>query len=68
MSVRRIARPLGQQIRGHATALDVTAGGLRKQKQPDGAVRGDWSRVEVQRIFDAPLMETIFRAVSRPRA
>jgi len=29
-----------------------------------GAIRNDWRRSEIQSIFDAPLMETIYRAVS----
>ena len=29
----------------------------------DGTIRQDWRRSEIQRIFDAPLMETVYRAV-----
>ena len=32
----------------------------------DGSVRHDWRRSEIQRVFDAPLMETVYRAVSCP--
>lgn len=37
----------------------------KSRKQELGAVRSNWLRHEVQEIFDAPLMETVFRAVSR---
>jgi hypothetical protein len=36
----------------------------KSRKQELGAVRSNWLRHEVQEIFDAPLMETVFRAVS----
>lgn len=29
-----------------------------------GTVRHDWRRSEIQKIFDGPLMDTIFKAVS----
>ena len=44
--------------RGFATVAEIT-----KVARPD--VRNDWRRSEIQRIFDAPLMESIFRAVRR---
>lgn len=59
--------------RGHATAVDPPApgpgvsreeSGLSSSRYEPGAVRRDWRRSEIQRIFDGPLMETIFRAVS----
>jgi hypothetical protein len=37
----------------------------KSRKTELGAVRSNWLRHEVQEIFDAPLMETVFRAVSR---
>lgn len=49
--------------RGHAAAVDPPSGSSRRYL--DGDVRHDWRRSEIQRIFDAPLMETIYRAVSR---
>jgi hypothetical protein len=36
----------------------------KSRKTELGAVRSNWLRHEVQEIFDAPLMETVFRAVS----
>ncbi len=51
--------PVARLARGHAVAVEP-----RTAAPVDGAVRNDWSRAEVQRIFDGPLMETIFRAAS----
>ncbi|CAK9783174.1 biotin synthase [Cutaneotrichosporon oleaginosum] len=51
--------PVARLARGHAVAVEP-----RSTAPVDGAVRNDWSRAEVQRIFDGPLMETIFRAAS----
>ncbi len=51
--------------RGHAAAVDPPSQrSARTSSYEEGAVRNDWTRVEIQRIFDAPLMESIFRAVS----
>lgn len=47
--------------RGHAVAVDPRAPPLAAA---EGAVRSDWTRTDVQQIFDAPLMDTIFRAAS----
>jgi hypothetical protein len=49
-----------------SSAAALTSGFKAKsRKQELGAVRSNWLRHEVQEIFDAPLMETVFRAVSR---
>ena len=55
------------------TSLRASASSLRRNlatavdtpPQPRPDVRHDWRRSEIQRIFDAPLMETIFQAVSQ---
>jgi biotin synthase len=51
-------------VRGHAVAVDPAAAAAPSPSAPAGTVRSDWSRAEVQRVFDGPLMETIFRAAS----
>ncbi|GFZ51475.1 biotin synthase [Saitozyma sp. JCM 24511] len=48
--------------RCHAAAVDPPSGSSRRYL--DGDVRHDWRRSEIQRIFDAPLMETIYRAAT----
>ncbi|BEI81124.1 hypothetical protein CcaverHIS002_0202840 [Cutaneotrichosporon cavernicola] len=58
-TLRARALVVPRLARGHAVAVEA-----RTAPPADGAVRNDWSRAEVQRIFDGPLMETIFRAAS----
>lgn len=61
---RPALKPLvaARNARGHAAAVEVPTAARR---YVDGDVRHDWRRSEIQKIFDAPLMDTIFRAVSR---
>lgn len=63
-------RPL-TAYRSLATAIDHPAASktaaplkARSSNRQLGAVRSNWLRHEVQEIFDAPLMETVFKAVS----
>lgn len=58
--------PVLRNVRGHAAAVDPPAPGpgVSRQYFRDGDIRHDWRRSEIQKIFDGPLMETIFRAVS----
>ncbi|ODN88472.1 biotin synthase [Cryptococcus wingfieldii CBS 7118] len=77
MSVPRSLRPALKHAtapaatRGHAVAVDppfLPPTPHVQQPQPrrwvDGDVRHDWRRSEIQKIFDGPLMETIYRAAS----
>lgn len=49
--------------RGLATVADA-APAVAKVRPAFGTVRTDWRRSEIQKIYDGPLMETIFKAVS----
>lgn len=60
------ARPVLLQLRTLATVADQPPPAVPAVQYEDGAVRHDWRRSEIQRIYDAPLIETIFRAVGRP--
>lgn len=65
-------------IRGRATAVDPTDLSSRtatdsqssttistsKVTPPDGTVRHDWSREEVSKIYNSPLLPLVFRAAS----
>ena len=55
--------PLSTHVRALATVAESTV--IPRTRSADGVVRRDWRRSEIQRIFDGPLMETVFRAVSR---
>ncbi|TXT13580.1 hypothetical protein VHUM_00947 [Vanrija humicola] len=55
--------PVLRNARGHAVAVDPHPVAPARAAN-EGAVRNDWTRDEVQKIFDAPLMETIYRAAS----
>lgn len=61
----RALAPILTTARGHAVAVDPRpAPTTANRTATEGAVRSDWTRDEVQRIFDGPLMDTIFRAAS----
>jgi hypothetical protein len=64
-----VLAPTLRNARGHAAAVDPpshnTGTAASGRRYADGDVRNNWRRSEIQRIFDAPLMETIYRAVSR---
>lgn len=67
--IRRLAtaieHPSTSSSSSSASSATLTQGFKAKsRKQELGAVRSNWLRHEVQEIFDAPLMETVFRAVS----
>ena len=49
--------------RGLATVADA-APAVARVRPAFGTVRTDWRRSEIQKIYDGPLMETIFKAVS----
>lgn len=75
MSFARTLRPVLRSTaptasRGHAVAVDASflppspsVQQSEKRRYVDGDVRHDWRRSEIQKIFDAPLMEVIYRAV-----
>ena len=60
--------------RGRATAVDPTdiTGGSPasssldavKITPPEGTIRHDWSRAEVQQIYDSPLLDLVFRSAA----
>ncbi|KAK6904518.1 biotin synthase [Kwoniella mangroviensis CBS 10435] len=65
--------PLVRGTRGHAVAVDppylppnptANTSSQARPRYVDGDVRHDWRRSEIQKIFDAPLMETIYRAAT----
>lgn len=60
--------PALRNARGHAAAVEPPAPGpgVARAYYRDGDVRTNWRRSEIQKIFDGPLMETIFRAVTHP--
>jgi hypothetical protein len=61
-----------QSIRSLATAVEhpvsqpgnAAAFKAKSRRAELGAVRSNWLRHEIQEIFDGPLMETVFKAVS----
>jgi biotin synthase len=55
--------PLLRNVRGHAAAIEQPSFD-RPTHYEEGAIRHNWRRSEIQKIFDGPLMETVFRAVS----
>lgn len=75
MSFARSLRPVLRSTaptasRGHAVAVDApflppspSVQQSEKRRYVDGDVRHDWRRSEIQKVFDAPLMEIIYRAV-----
>ncbi|WVQ81611.1 biotin synthase [Cryptococcus sp. DSM 104549] len=73
-SVRPVLRPAAARpvvSRGHAVAVDApflppspSVQQAPKRRYVDGDLRHDWRRSEIQKIYDAPLMESIFRAAS----
>jgi biotin synthase len=46
-----------------ATVADAAPAQAQAVRPAFGSIRHDWRRSEIQKIFDAPLMETIFKAV-----
>lgn len=60
-----ISRPQASAklARGLATVADA-APAVARVRPAFGTVRNDWRRSEIQKIYDGPLMETIFKAVS----
>ncbi|KAK8843479.1 biotin synthase [Kwoniella newhampshirensis] len=63
--------PAIRNARGHAVAVDPpylppspSVQQTQQRRWVDGDVRHDWRRSEIQKIFDGPLMETIFRAAT----
>ncbi|AFR95906.1 biotin synthase [Cryptococcus neoformans] len=76
MSFARTLRPVLRSTaptasRGHAVAVDApflppspSVQQSEKRRYVDGDVRHDWRRSEIQKIFDAPLMEVIYRAAT----
>ncbi|KAI9636533.1 biotin synthase [Dioszegia hungarica] len=58
--------PALRNARGHAAAVEPPAPGpgVARAYYRDGDVRTNWRRSEIQKIFDGPLMETIFRAAT----
>ena len=56
-----VIAPRLRAVRGHAAAVDPPT--FPRPSHSEGAVRHDWSRPEIQKIYDGALMETIFRAV-----
>ncbi|RXK38787.1 biotin synthase [Tremella mesenterica] len=58
----RLSVPVLRNVRGHAAAVDPPS--FRPPKPEDGAMRRDWTKREIQDIFDGPLMEIIFRAAT----
>ncbi|KAK1922406.1 putative biotin synthase [Papiliotrema laurentii] len=47
-----------------ATVADAAPAQAQAVRPAFGSIRHDWRRSEIQKIFDAPLMETIFKAAS----
>ena len=56
-----LTRPPNLLLRRLATVVNPDSVPLARYE--DGTIRQDWKRSEIQRIFDAPLMETVYRAV-----
>lgn len=70
-SYRTRCRSLATQVEAPATAPSSSssappapAAGAVSRPAPDGTVRSNWLRRDVQQIFDAPLMSLIYRAAS----
>lgn len=57
-----VIAPRLRAVRGHAAAVDPPS--FPRPSHSEGAVRHDWSRPEIQKIYDGALMETIFRAAN----
>jgi hypothetical protein len=69
-AIASVSRPVAlspnfKNVRGHAAAVDPPAPGpgVSRSYYRDGDIRSNWRRSEIQKIYDGPLMETIFRAV-----
>ncbi|KAK4053552.1 biotin synthase [Microbotryomycetes sp. JL201] len=56
-NVRSSLAWLGGQQRTHATAVD-------EPQSPSSQARTQWTRQEIQKVYDAPLMDLIFQAAS----